>query len=1582
MKKWIAMLLCAALLITPLTGITFVSAASATYAVEALDFSAGYASTEDGTLDLTAVKKYDAYEQYNLKYLDENTALSSASGIPYQVFDVALGGKTSGTVAVHYSGSTKAGERIALRAYNVQSKSWDTLGSFKGTGEVSADVNVATYNDGGVIHVAAVLDYVTNGANTMIWSTDPQHYTKFEDLHEFYYTIYQYAAEQYVAGNVGYIFTTGDLVDDLPTASIAPYQWKVADRAMKYVEAVGMPNGLVSGNHDVGTLNATDYTTTAPNADYSRFWETFPASRYENERWYGGSLNNNASHYDLITVGNVDFIVLFLGYGVEATDETIAWANDVLKTYSHRTAIVATHQYLEALDATYKNRGKLIYDTIVDPNPNVKMVACGHDDGSLCLEKTASDGRTVYELLADYQFVEAEDPDFYANEHWIGKVSSCCGDGYIRLMTVEGDTLSSITYSPVTGRFNPYGDVENVSIDLDCGTPDRTMATSRFSAAVVGAATTATDVDRITKTGGAYSAVTYATVPAAPAATDPTAWPQVTYGEAATPSNPYLTHAAKEGPTVAFKVDVLEAAKLGAHPTLTGNVMNFGNNAMKLKVDLNRTPYLYYSFAVPEGAAATFAFINDTTNAPWLTFADVAKGGATMNNGSSTWDACAGSQYFTQSVTGCIDMRTLTKTADATEWIVQQLNFYNRTNANVVLSYMYFGSAPIDTIGTVFGDAATPADPEAPHAAKKAPVVEHKVDVLKAVHLNDNAIIYEWVTYGSNSLGLEIDLEKTPYLYYSFSQAANSNFTFSFFNENSNNPWLTFLDATQGGATMNNGNDNWESYNGNARQYFTGSMTGCIDMRQFLYDKNKQDWTVNQVSFYNLNRVPVMVNYMFFGSAAPGGDDQVSADAAALDALLAKADATSTDGMVSSTVTALNQAKNVARYVDRTDVNATANAYFELAEALGGLKRPVAADADASKLTSLCVYSLSPSSWVCNDTRGSISSSNYIVGEATSAGGLRIKRSPNCTHTWPGILYTGSNASYSVTPHGGLYLNLDMVAKTGWTINLIVNQYGYSQTIHLAPGITNSFHNHLADGYAGVYKGAYDVTEAFESYGFDATAPFTVTGMYVLSVGGNSDWNTFNRIELMTGSSSSASYYELEETIARATGLTQSMYTAASWSTFSSALSQANTAMSTTGLSQAKINLAQTRLENALEALVLTTYKEASGSVLPDDIGAWIPSNTNAVRSGNSTVITNTNGTWAQATYLFSDDRRVRTDKYQLEVDMTVADAANILLLVDGEWYSVSSAITTNLNGEDMLAGTYKLKIPMSKIVGFAGKDAAVLEGIRVWSVGAVGNNAVTLRKFKITPYCTHVPDYTVGAFGAAATQAGTAAARAAEHGPNVAKKVDVLAACGLDHPTIGAYATYGDNKMHLTVDLNKTPYLYYSIIQPAGSKCTFGFYSDNTNAPWFTFLDANLGGGTLNKDVANWDAYTGASQYFSGSVTGCVDMRTLLKDSSATEWLLNGVTFYKAGTDTATISYLYFGSAPIDDGYEEPSYKAGDVNFDGVITSKDARAVLLYVLGKTDEPFTPVQQAAANYNGDAVLNTSDVRLILKASLM
>ena len=458
--------------------------------VESLSYTLSQGTTSNGSISLEGLVPATEYEALALKYFNEALETNSVSGIPYQIFDVNVSGRTEGEIVIRHTGSTFTGERIAIKAYNVKTKEWDLLGRYLGSDSISASINIEDYSDNGTIHVAAILDYATNGSNTMLWSTDPQHYTKFADLNDYYYSIYKYAANEYLSGNIGYVITTGDLVDDLPNTSAAIEQWKIADKAMSYLDEAGVPNGLVSGNHDVGSISTPDYSAGAPNVDYTKYLEYFDSSRYNNEQWYGGSYDDNISHYDLITIGNVDFVVLYLGYGLEATDSTIQWANDILERYSHRVAIVATHEYLDATAAvhSYKSRADLIFDKIVDRNPNVKVVLCGHDDGSLCIERQASDGRTVYEILSDYQFVEAEDKDFYANEHYIGSVPECCGDGYIRLMTIEGNTLSNVTYSPVTNRYNPYGDRESFSIDLGDAQPTRFLSTVAFSAYVVGEA--------------------------------------------------------------------------------------------------------------------------------------------------------------------------------------------------------------------------------------------------------------------------------------------------------------------------------------------------------------------------------------------------------------------------------------------------------------------------------------------------------------------------------------------------------------------------------------------------------------------------------------------------------------------------------------------------------------------------------------------------------------------------------------------------------------------------------------------------------------------------------------------------------------------------------------------------------------------------------------------------------------------------------------------------------------------------------------------------------------------------------------
>ncbi len=1372
-----------------ITGNTVSSSSAVTYyKADALNFDALYGSSADGQMDPTTLKYYSSSDVNDLRYTDDAVTAASVSGIPYQLFDVDLAGKTSGEVAVSYSGSTKAGERMAVKVFNPKTNKWDTIGTFIGTGSVSELVDVATYNTDGKLNVMAVLDYVSNGSDTMIWSTDPQHYTKFRDLNEYYYKIYQYAAELYQAGEAGYVLTTGDLVDDVPKASVAPSQWAVSDKAMSYAEEVGMPNGLVSGNHDVNTFTSSDYSI-ANTVDYSMFASTFPADRYNNERWYGGSLNNNTSHYDLVTIGNIDFIVLYLGYGLEADDETVAWANEALETYRHRTAIIATHEYLDAQQAVRADsgRGQLIYEKIVDPNPNVKLVLCGHDDGSLMLEKTASDGRTFYEILSDYQFVEAEDDSFYANEHYIGSVPKCCGDGYIRLMTVEGDSLSSITYSPVTDRYNPYGDREEFTIDLNIGAADRQFATYAFSAAVLGEKTTATNTDRVA--------------------------------------------------------------------------------------------------VVTDGTATAYS--------PVLV-----------------------------------------------------------ANAQV-------GNAP-----------ATPSAPYYAHSASTAPAVATKVDVLNKLGLSNNTVVNQWTAHGnyaSSPLNLQIDLNATPYLYYSISQPADSNFTFAFINNNVNVPWLVFRDATGDGAYMNSGSGIWDSYTG-GEQYTTTSETGCIDMRKLVTSNKSSIWEIEQITFYNSRLKDVTINYFFFGSAAvPSGNTPV--DTEALEALIEKAKAIDTAPYTTASVIELTAAINAATSVSPYHSSVT-SAYTRLANAIGALTK-VKATISESSLASVKNYTLNLSNF----------SSNANLNCTQTNDGFILKLPKTAPEAWAAIT---SWSSYTVKPERGqVFMKLDVDAQSSWSIQLGITQGDKTANISVNNGIENAFGKPGLDGYEGDFQGIYDISDALVENGFDPASTFTVSYMhlYIIGLGGSA---TFNHVELLTNAVDGVTDKSaLQAAINRADTYTQSLYTTASWSKVSTALSAAKSALSSTSLAEADLNLKAFTLNNALDALVYAgSYPETAGSLLPADPANWVPSaagEITATRANGVTVIKNTTGYWPSATYTLDKPLRVFVRESRLVVDMTIGASASILLNIgDENWIKINPYIGA-VNGDvDLVAGTNQISVPLSEIAELDGMTSVTIYKVRIFSVGEAASSAVTMRTLRIADYEDYKWSDIPVEYGVAATPSNPYYAHCAPYAPEVASKVDLLTAAGLEaHHSFSHYQAIQNLKVQ--IDLNKTPYLYYSYAVPAGAKATFGIFSNNTYSPYFVYRDASTSGSTLGNGVANYEA-AGDACHVATSETGCIDMRAFLKDPAVLTWIVNGISLYNNSGKDVTFSYLFFGSAPtyVEQNVviEDNSVK-GDVDGDCALTTKDLREIVKELL--RDKPtFTAHQQRLADHNNDGKLTSTDVRGFLK----
>ena len=261
------------------------------------------------------------------------------------------------------------------------------------------------------------------------WETDTQYYNANYDNDGFYThqkNIHDWLLANRDPLNIQYLFHTGDIVDNADIED----QWQRADEQYQRLDDAKFPYGVLAGNHDVDHKSE----------DYTNYSKHFGEHRYDANPWYGGSYKNNRGHYDLISAGGIDFIVVSVGWGVG--NEEIAWMNKVLAEHSNRVAILNFHEYLLA-SGGLGLQPQQIFEQVVKKNKNVKIVMSGHYHSA---QKTVSkiddngDGvpdRNVVNMLFDYQSM-AEG-----------------GMGFIRLMHINAAnaTMQVRTYSPSTHKF-------------------------------------------------------------------------------------------------------------------------------------------------------------------------------------------------------------------------------------------------------------------------------------------------------------------------------------------------------------------------------------------------------------------------------------------------------------------------------------------------------------------------------------------------------------------------------------------------------------------------------------------------------------------------------------------------------------------------------------------------------------------------------------------------------------------------------------------------------------------------------------------------------------------------------------------------------------------------------------------------------------------------------------------------------------------------------------------------------------------------------------------------------------------------
>ncbi|WP_285102934.1 metallophosphoesterase [Promicromonospora sp. MEB111] len=446
------------------------------------------------TLDVRGQKKLSTKA---LEPGDGRSVTSPASGdVTYQRFDVPVRGRVEAPV-LRWEGTADPARLVSLRAWNPDTDAWDVVASARGTvegGTVLEGTVSRDYVDRGTVHA------MVTGEDPFADDIDAGDKDRFDDPDDYDFSMVHYTDTQYLTEGaveqetaeeravwaqgyngvmdwivdnaderkIAYVAHTGDIVEnnirafppEMEDQVIGEFEF--ASQAQARIDAAGIPNGVVAGNHD--NQSGTDPTL---------YDEYFGPDRYEalSEDWedasYGGVMEpgSNENHYDLFSAGGLDFVVVGLSYGV--TRDEAEWAASVFDRYSDRNGILLTHDYLEP-SASPDGRGAnfggsdgpLLYNLLVKDNPNVFMVLAGHRHGvgtNVRPPVVGDIGGGVVELLADYQFYTVSAGQLGLTE--IGGYDPTdqlqFGASFFRMLQFDVDRgeVSIDTYSPLLGEF-------------------------------------------------------------------------------------------------------------------------------------------------------------------------------------------------------------------------------------------------------------------------------------------------------------------------------------------------------------------------------------------------------------------------------------------------------------------------------------------------------------------------------------------------------------------------------------------------------------------------------------------------------------------------------------------------------------------------------------------------------------------------------------------------------------------------------------------------------------------------------------------------------------------------------------------------------------------------------------------------------------------------------------------------------------------------------------------------------------------------------------------------------------------------
>ena len=234
-----------------------------------------------------------------------------------------------------------------------------------------------------------------------------------------------------------------------------PSRWPSA-RPTRPAPSSGGPRRVVcTGNHDYGYTKSENRL--------SRFPDYFPMTRNECWRHKIVSVCNNAhgiptlenAAYEFHTDTWGDLLVVSLEFAPR--DEAIEWARKLVAEprYANTRVILLTHSFIawkgnrkktEPYELTDANYQQAIWDKLVYPSSNIRLVICGHEchpttdyfeTVGFRTDKNAA-GKSVAQMMFNAQTADGQ---------WHGNGGDC----WLRILEFlpDGRTVSVRTFSPM-----------------------------------------------------------------------------------------------------------------------------------------------------------------------------------------------------------------------------------------------------------------------------------------------------------------------------------------------------------------------------------------------------------------------------------------------------------------------------------------------------------------------------------------------------------------------------------------------------------------------------------------------------------------------------------------------------------------------------------------------------------------------------------------------------------------------------------------------------------------------------------------------------------------------------------------------------------------------------------------------------------------------------------------------------------------------------------------------------------------------------------------------------------------------------